>query len=193
MPGPDPVRGTVDLERPHRQRPTDAIDVEPAVALEGGQGAGRRRAEDAVDATAVEAQPAQPSLQRPDVVAAHVRGDQLEVSVTEPPRRLDQGQPGRLVAGAVVVEAAMALEGLHGSLGRRAELTSVDPQRAEAGRAEAALQIADGVAALTEGQREETRNSSSSWSSWDLPLAPTTRLCTSPPWKTSSVGMLITL
>ena len=74
-----------------------------------------------------------------------------------------------------------------------AELAGLGADRAEPGGAEPALQVLDGVAVLPEGQLLETRNSSSSWSSWDLPLAPTRRLLTSPPENTSSVGMLITL
>ena len=119
-------------------------------------------------------------------------GDEAQRPVTEAPRRLDEGEPGGLVAPAVVVQAAVALEGLHGELRGDVGAARFGVIRAEAGPAEAALEVADGVAALTEGQLEETRNSSSSWSSWDLPLAPTRRLCNSPPLKTKSVGMLIT-
>ena len=86
----------------------------------------------------------------------------------------------------------MTLKGPHGDLRGDVESAGFGVARSEAGRAEAALEVADGVAALTEGQLEETRNSSSSWSSWDLPLAPTRRLCNSPPLKTRRVGMLIT-
>ena len=87
----------------------------------------------------------------------------------------------------------MLLERTDGVLRRDAELAGLGADRAEAGGAEPALEVLDGVAVLPEGQLLETRNSSSSWSSWDLPLAPTRRLLTSPPENTSSVGMLITL
>ena len=87
----------------------------------------------------------------------------------------------------------MLLERLHGVAGRHAEDAGHGATGREPGGAEPALQIADGVAVLTRGQLEETRNSSSSWSSWDLPLAPTSRLLTSPRENTSRVGMLITL
>ena len=112
------------------------------------------------------------------------------------PRRHDASTSASHVGSShapVVVQAAVALEGLHGGLGDGAERTRLGTDRGEPGDTQAALQVADGVAVLTAGQREETRNSSSSWSSWDLPLAPTRRLCTSPPLKTSSVGMLMTL
>ena len=87
----------------------------------------------------------------------------------------------------------MPLEGPDGVLRDDAELAGLGACRGEPGGTEPALQILDGVAVLTEGQLLETRNSSSSWSSWDLPLAPTRRFCTSPPLKTRRVGMLITL
>lgn len=61
-----------------------------------------------------------------------------------------------------------------------------------AGEPESALEVAYGLAVLTRGQGVET-NSPSSCSSWPLPLAPTSRFCTSPSLKTSSVGMLMTL
>ena len=91
----------------------------------------------------------------------------------------------------MVAQAAVTLERPDGRFRRLAVLTT--PGRGKPRRPEAALEVAYGVAVLPAGQREETRNSSSSWSSWALPLAPTRRLCTSPPENTSSVGMLITL
>ena len=148
--------------------------------------------EDAVDTTAVEAETTEPGLQSADVVAAHERRDEPQRPITETPRRLDECQPGRLVTATVVAQTARALEGLHGDLRGDVERPGLGTVRAEAGRSEPALEVAYGVATLTEGQLEETRNSSSSWSSWDLPLAPTRRLCTSPPLKTRRVGMLIT-
>jgi len=43
------------------------------------------RAEDPVDPPAVEPETTELALQRGDIVAAEVRGDQLQRSVTEPP------------------------------------------------------------------------------------------------------------
>jgi hypothetical protein len=159
--------------------------------LELGQRARGGRPEDAVDSAAVEAQPAQPGLERDHVVATQVGRHELEVTIAEPPRGLDERQPRRLVTRAVVAQAAVTLERPNCRFRRLAVLTTAG--RDEPRRPEAALEIAYGVAVLPAGQREETRNSSSSWSSWALPLAPTRRLCTSPPENTSSVGMLITL
>ena len=184
--------GAVDLQGANRRRPAHPVDDETAVALELLQGGGGRRPEDAVDTPAVEAEAAEPGLQRADVVAADERRDEAQRSIAETPRRLDERQPGRLVTAAVVVQAARALEGPHGGIRGDVERTGLGAVRAEAGGTEPALEVAYGVAALTEGQLEETRNSSSSWSSWDLPLAPTRRLCNSPPLKTRRVGMLIT-
>ena len=174
--GPGAGAGAVDLEGPDGRRSADAVDVEAAVALEVLERRGGGRPEDAVDPAAVEAEAAEPGLQRADVVAALERRHQPQRAVTEAPRRLDQRQPGRLVAVAVVVEPAVALEGAHGVLRRGAELAGLGAGRGEPGGAEPALEVADGVAVLTAGQLVETRNSSSSWSSWDLPLAPTRRL-----------------
>jgi hypothetical protein len=87
----------------------------------------------------------------------------------------------------------MALERPHRVGGGRAEHARLGVDGGEPAGGEPALQVADRVAVLTRGQLEETRNSSSSWSSWDLPLAPTRRFCGSPPLKTRIVGMLITL
>ena len=143
--------------------------------------------------SAVETQAGQPGLQRAHIVATLEGCHQAQGAITEAPRRFDEGQPRRLVAVPVVVQAAVALEGAHGILGRRAELAGLGARRGVTGGAEPTLEIADRVAVLTAGQLVETRNSSSSWSSWDLPLAPTRRLCTSPPEKTRRVGMLITL
>ena len=188
-----PGAGAVDLQGAHRGGPAHAVDIDAAVALEVLERGGGRRSEDAVDPAAVEPEATERPLQPADVIATQVRCDEPQRAVTGLPRRLDEGEPRRLVAPPVVVQPAMALERLHGGLRRGAEQTRLGTFGREPGGTEAALQIADGVAVLTRGQLEETRNSSSSWSSWDLPLAPTRRFCTSPPLKTRSVGMLITL
>jgi len=133
--------------------------------LELDEGARRARTEDAIDPASVEPQASQAGLQDVDVVAAQMGSDQLEVPVTEAPRRLDERQPGGFVAAAVVDQAALALEGTNAGGRGRTERSGVVVVRAEARRGEAPVEVADGVAALTDGQREETRNSSSSWSS----------------------------
>ena len=191
-PGPEPVLAPLISRARTVAVPQTPSTTSPQLRWNSLQRRRRRRTEDAVDAAAVEAETAEPALQRADVVAAQERDDEPQRPVAEAPRRLDEGEPGRFVAAAVVVQAAMTLEGPHGGLRGDVEHTRFGVVRAEAGRAEPALQVADGVAALTEGQLEGTRNSSSSWSSWDLPLAPTSRLCNSPPLKTRRVGMLIT-
>ena len=144
--------------------------------------------------TRPQSKPSLPSmrLQRADVVTTKVGREQLQRPVTESPRRLDEGEPRHLVAGAVVVQSAVALERLHGGDGRRVERTRLGSDRGEPGASEATLEIADRLAVLSRDQRTETRNSSSSCSSWALPRAPMTRLLRLPLEKTSSVGMLCT-
>ena len=145
-----------------------------------------------VDPSAVEAELAEQRLQRADVIATQVRSEQLQRPVTESPRCLDEGEPRRLVAGAVIVQSAVALERLDGGDGRRIERTGLGSDRGEPGAPEATLQVANRLAVLSRDQGTETRNSSSSCSSWVLPRAPMTRLLRLPLEKTSSVGMLCT-
>ena len=93
----------------------------------------------------------------------------------------------------MLTQAVGALEGTHGGLGGGADSCRSRRRPGEAGAAEATLEVADGLAVLPGGQWAETRNSSSSCSSWVLPIAPTSFLLISPPENTSIVGMLITL
>ena len=90
-------------------------------------------------------------------------------------------------------ETAVVLKGDEGRFGGRAKKTRLDADRSESGGAEAALQVSDGLAALTGSQWEAVRNSSSSWSRPPLGLAPTIFFLTSPSWRTRSVGIDITL
>ncbi len=145
-----------------------------------------------VNPPAVEAELAQLGLQRADIIAAQVRRQQLERPIAEPPRRLDEGEPRRLVAAAMIVQPAIALERLDSRNGRRIERTGVRSDRGEPGAREATLQVANRLAVLSRDQGMETRNSSSSCSNWVLPRAPMTRLLRLPLEKTSSVGMLCT-
>lgn len=86
----------------------------------------------------------------------------------------------------------VALEATHGGNGDGAVRAVLGVGDGAAGEAETALEVADRLAVLTGDQRGET-NSPSSWSSWPLPFAPTSRFWTSPPSKTNRVGMLMTL
>ena len=99
-----------------------------------------------------------------------------------------------LVAHAVGPESANGLERVDRPLSGIAVDTRLGARGGWIpGGTEAALQIANGLAALTGSQREVGRNSFSSWRSWPLPLAPTSRFATSPWLNTRRVGMLITL
>ncbi len=170
-----------------------AVGGEARVALEVLQRPCGGRTVDAVDPTAVEAEPRQRGLEVADVVTAEVGRDQDEQAVAELPRRLDERTPGLLVALAGRPESAVVLEPDQGRFGGRAKKTRLGTGRSESGGAEAALQVSDGLAALTGSQWEAVRNSSSSWSRPPLGLAPTIFFLTSPSCNTSRVGMLITL
>ena len=88
-----------------------------------------------------------------DVVAAQERRDQPQAAVTEAPGRLDEGQPGRLVAAPVVAQPAMALEGARSAPPCGPEDAGSAPA-GEAGGRQSALQVADRLAVLTGGQLE---------------------------------------
>ena len=180
------------LECLHRVGAAHRVDVQPGVALEVLQRTRRARPEDPVDTTAVESDPRQGRLELADVVTAQVGRHQDEQAVTETPRGLDDRLPGLLVADAGVAQTTLALERAQRRLRGRAEQTRLGTSGRKPGGAEAALQIAYGLAALTGRQREVPRNSSSSCIRAPLPLAPTIFFFTSPPSKISSVGMLIT-
>ncbi len=190
---------TKQLERPNRVRAADAVRGETAVALEVLQCPCGRWAEDAVGATTVEPQLIERVLEFHDVVASQLRSREDEEPVTEPPSGLDERHPRLFVARTTGVQAPLTLKSGHRLVRGRAESTGRIAGRRQSCRAEASLEVADRLAALSLPQREVTRqfvvarNSSSSWSRAPLLLAPTSRLETSPPENTSSVGMLMTL
>ena len=185
--------GAVDVEGTGGRGAEHAVGLQPTVALKVFERPGREGAEDAVDASAVETESAELALQRGDIVATHVGGDQLQRTVTEAPGSLDERQPRGFVADVLLSQAVRALERPYGGVGRRAVGGGLGAGYREAGAAEPTLQVADRFAVLSRRQWAETRNSSSSCSSWVLPMAPTSFLLISPPVNTSIVGMLITL
>lgn len=187
------------LQHPDRTRTAHTIDGKATVALEVLQRAHRRWTEDAVGSPAVESQLVERILQLRDVVAAQLRRREDQEPIAETPAGLDEREPGVLVADTADVQAAAALE-LGDRLGRGlAEQPGDVDGRRQPGSAQPTLEIANGLAALTEREREPAgqcvvaRNSSSSWSRVPLLLAPTSRFDTSPPENTSRVGMLMTL
>src|SRR5690606_31361921 len=162
---------------------------QPDIALEVRHGACGGGTIDAVGAAAVEPQARERDLQLVDVVAAQLRGGELQQPITERPRCLDQRRPRGLVAHAALKRPTLGLEGADRLFGRRAEDASLGRIRFVTGSGEAALEITDCFTALTRGQREESRNSSSSCRRWPLLLAPTSRLWTSPLSNTRRVGI----
>lgn len=190
---------TEQLEHGNGSWSTDPVGCQSPVALEVLERPNRRRAEDPVGPTTVETELIQPVLERGDVVTAQLWGRQDEQTVAETPSGLDERQPGGLVAVPTDVETTSELKrGDRLGRGHTEVARSVDGD-SESRRAQAALQVADRFALLSRcqrevaGQRAVARNSSSSWSRAPLLLAPTSRLDTSPPENTSSVGMLMTL
>ena len=173
--------------------PADAVGGQADVALEVVQGARRQRSEDAVDAPGVEAEVAQAPLQFGDVVAAQVGGTVVQEAVAQVPAGLDQCGPRLLIAAAVDMEATGALERPNGRFCGRAVAPGLGTTGREAGGTEAALEITNSFAGVSRAQREPVgRNSFSSSSNCPLPLAPISRLRSSPSEKTSRVGMLMT-
>ena len=190
---------TEQLDGADRSWTADPVGSEPAVALEVLECPHGCGAEDAVGTTAVESELVERILELGDVVTAQLRCGEDQEAVAQPPAGLDECHPGVLVAGPAGVQAAQALEVGHRLARGRAEVTGRISRRCHSRRTEAALEVADRLAALSLPQREVTRqcvvarNSSSSCSRAPLLLAPTSRFETSPPENTSSVGMLITL
>ena len=188
------ARGSLQaLEGADRVAAAHAVGRQAAVALEVVERARGAGTEDAVDPAGVEAEAAEPrcssatsspagweTVGRAAGRRASSCLDQCGPvcsSQTPSARRPRAAWKARTAAS---VDAAVAAR-----LGARGGW--------EPGGTEAALQIADGLAVLDRASAGPVgRNSSSSWSSWPLPLAPTRRLRTSPSLKTSSVGMLIT-
>lgn len=78
--------------------------------------------------------------------------EELQRPITESPRRLDEGQPRGLVAGAVLVQSPVALEPANRRLGDVAERAWLGSDRGKPRAPEAALEVANGVAVLARRQ-----------------------------------------
>ena len=117
IPGPVPLRELVTIRAFAVPGPQIPSTSRPQLRWKSSSALSRERAEDGVDPAAVEAELAEQRLQRADVVAAQVRREQLQWTVTEAPRCFDEGEPGRFVARAVLVQAPVALERLDGGDG----------------------------------------------------------------------------
>jgi hypothetical protein len=99
----------------------DAVDRQAGVALKGPQGVVGGRAHHPVDASGVESQRAQASLEIHHVVAAQIGRTQVQQAITEPVTSLDEAGPGLPTAYPVGHEAASLLKGPDGRLGFGAE------------------------------------------------------------------------
>ena len=171
----------------------DPVRRQAGVRLELGEGADRGRTEDPVDATGVEPQRAESTLQLSDVVAPLHRAAQVQQTITELVAGFDDRGPRLQVADAIGLEATCDLERAHCGLGGRAEMAVFSLARIEASPGEPALKVACCFARRADAQGQTLyRNSPSSWRSWPLPLAPTNRFFACPSLNTMSVGMLMT-
>src|SRR5262249_60260195 len=86
-PVPEPVQGV------HRLVPADAVGMKPDVALELPEGVLGQGAEDPVDPSGVEAEPAETALEFGHVVAPQVGGAVVEQTISPGPAGLDQRRP----------------------------------------------------------------------------------------------------
>ena len=190
-PGPLPLWRSLTFELPTVAGPHTPSTSSPQLRWKSSSARGRGGPEDAVDPAAVEAEAAERRLQRADVVAAQVRGARAQRRGRRGARRLDERQP-RLLVAVAGRRAGRGAPGRRTRVERRLVEATARRRPAETGGAEAALQVADGLAVLTRGQWE-VKEFVELLQQGPLPLAPTSRLRTSPPENTSSVGMLITL
>ena len=171
-----------------------SVVVEATVALEISHRSDGSRAIDAVDPPTVETQSREQGLHLGHIVTAKIRGGVVEQAVSERPRGLDEGGPGVGVATTMRIQSSLSLEIDDGRFGHGAQEPGFSATRGEVtGQDQTALEVPDRLTALADPQFDGVRNSSNSWSIWPLPLAPTIRLRNSPSWKTSRVGILITL
>ena len=146
-----------------RLRTGDPIGGQPCVRLELGQRLRGARAEDAVDATGIEPERPEASLQLGDVVAPLHRPAQVEETVAEPVPGLDDRAPGLLVTEPVGLQAPRDLERLHRSLGCGTEPAVLIAPGIEPGGCEPALEIAYRLTCCAEAQWQAFyRNSLSS-------------------------------
>ena len=98
--------------------------------------------EDPVDATGVEPQHAESTLQLSDVVAPLHRAAQVQQPVTELVAGFDDRGPRLEVADAIGLEATCDLERAHGGLGGRAVAAVLSLARIEASPGQPALKVA---------------------------------------------------
>ena len=135
-----------------RLRAGDPIGGQPRVRLELGQSLRGARAEDAVDATRIEPERPEASLQLRDVVAPLHRPAQVEETVAEPVAGFDDRAPGLLVTEAIDLQAPRDLKRPHRSLGCGTEPTVLTAPGIETGSCQPALEIAHRLTCCAEAQ-----------------------------------------
>ena len=158
--------GGHDCQRADRVLAAHTVGRGPAVRLKFLERPRCAGAENSVHAPTVEAKTSKPGLQLGNVVSAKVRRRQIQEAVTQLPAGLDECGPCLFVAASVAPQPAPELKGANSVFSGRTKSRRLGAGGGwEPGGAEAALQIAYCLAALTGCQREVGRNSLSSCNS----------------------------
>ena len=127
-----------------RVQPHDAIGLLADVALEVSDRTIGVLAEQSVLAPGVEPQGIELALQRTDVVTAVERGVEIQGSITQAVARFDQLAPRVGPDQPVDPQQSFALEGPHGGVGGRSEVTAaLRVLDRDAERGQAVLDVAD--------------------------------------------------
>jgi hypothetical protein len=122
-------------------RATDPVCHETEVALELGKGSMSAVAEDPVDTTRIEPEPAQPLLHLGDVVSVQHRAATVQKPVPQAEAGFDEARPCLVVTDAVNPKAALGLESLHGLRGRGTVGSQAVLSMAESESLQSSLQI----------------------------------------------------
>lgn len=149
-------------QRLHGVRAADLIGDEACVALELTHSGTRRRTEDAIDPTGVEAQGSEAELQLGDVVASHHRGPETHESVAEAELRFHQSRPGRSVADPIAGESRLDLEVGDGRFGGSTELAG-GVGDVLSGGAKTPLEIGDGRTAGSDAEGQGRQSDVYPW------------------------------
>lgn len=195
--GPRSALTTGDGEGTSRIGATHAVIGKTGITLKICQCAHGVGAENAVDTTAVKAQPGEQALQLHDIITAHIRRGVVQQSVAETPARLNKRCPCRDIADAINAQAPLGLKLRHRCGSTVVITTGGTMPNGMAQQRQTALKITDRLTRGARPQGEKVQlaepvDRSNSSSRADFDFAPMMRCTTSPLENTNSVGMLIT-